>query len=277
MDPHGFPFPLHRDERGGDAVPVVLFHGFPDTAASWDGIADALVAAGHRVVVPHLRGYHPQTIVTGRRYRARDLAEDAVAILDATGVDRAVLVGHDWGAAMAYGGASLAPERVAGVVGVAIPHPRTLRPTPSMAWNVRHFLTLKLPGIAARVRADDFAYIDTLYARWAPNWSGPERERCLADVKQAFADPVVLDAAIAYYRDLSPRSEPDLVRRLDMPGLVIGSTDDLVPESAFQRSRRAFNDRVEVLIVDGAGHWPHREDEPAVTAALLDFAASVSG
>ena len=122
-----------------------MLHGFPDTAASWDGIATA-IGEGHRGVVPHLRGYHADSIDSSRGYSPLELAEDIPVLLDALEIDSAVLVGHDWGAAIAYGAASLAPDRVRGVVGIAIPHPRTIRPTPALALRHRARGTPRRPS-----------------------------------------------------------------------------------------------------------------------------------
>lgn len=269
---HTTPLVIHRDEGEGPAV--VLLHGFPDTAATWDGIA-AAIGEGHRVVVPHLRGYHPDSIDPSRGYGARALAEDVPALLDALEIDTAVLVGHDWGAAIAYGAASLAPERVRGIVGIAIPHPRTVRPTPALALRARHFLTLRLPWAAAQFRAGNLSGVDILYRRWAPGWRGPDRDTCIAAVKAAFADPAVLDAALAYYRALSPRPDPATSRRLGMPALVVGGTRDILPAAAFEASRSAFTGPVDVAILDGTGHWPHREAEAAFTGHLQAFLAGL--
>src|SRR3954447_9433906 len=87
---------------------VVLLHGFPDTPAGWAPAATTLNRSGYRTVVPYLRGYHPDTIVPDRGYSGDEIAADAVRLLDAVGADRAVLVGHDWGAAIAYRAAELA-------------------------------------------------------------------------------------------------------------------------------------------------------------------------
>ncbi|MEO2106432.1 MAG: alpha/beta hydrolase [Actinomycetota bacterium] len=260
---------IHRDE--GEGAAVVLLHGFPDTASTWDGIADTLVADGHRVVVPHLRGYTPTSIRPGRPYDARTLAEDVIGLLDDLGLDSATLVGHDWGASMAYGAASLSPDRVDRLVGVAIPHPRTVKPTPALLWKARHFVTLKLPWASRQFALADLSGVDILYRRWAPGWSGPERDACVANVKAAMADPDVLDATLAYYRALSPRPDRALTHRLGMPSLVVGGTRDLVPPESFEASRSAFTGPVEVLVLDGAGHWPHREREPAFVDALRTF------
>jgi pimeloyl-ACP methyl ester carboxylesterase len=251
----------------GDGPLVVLFHGFPDTPHGWADTAVELNAAGYRTVVPYLRGYHPDTIVPGRRYGARELGEDAVRLLDALAAQRAVLVGHDWGAAVVYRATAAAPERVRGMCAVAIPHPRMLKPSPSLAWGARHFLTLRLPSGPWLARRGDFAYIDALMRRWAPNWSGPERDACLADVKRAFSDPRVLDAALAYYRDAKPGG----AGQLSPPGLIIGGTMDIVPVEAFRQSPSGFAGPCDVMIAEGAGHWPHREAAAEFRPRLLEW------
>ena len=258
----------------GDGPLVVLLHGFPDTPGGWRGTRDALNEAGYRTIVPYLRGYHPETLVPGRGYSGQEIGEDAVRLLDAIGADRAVLVGHDWGASIAYRAAAMAPERISAVCGVAIPHPRLLKPSPALAWRARHFVTLRLPTGRWRARRNDFAYIDTLISRWAPSWSGPERDACLRDVKLAFADPRVLDAALAYYRELSRSEEAP---RLSQPALIVGGTGDIIDAEAFTRSPEAFDGPCEVLMVEGAGHWPHREAEDLFDRRLLAFLAGLPG
>jgi pimeloyl-ACP methyl ester carboxylesterase len=255
-------------EDSGDGPLVVLFHGFPDTPGGWDDTRAALNAAGYRTVAPYLRGYHPDTLVEGRGYGSAEVAEDAIRLLDALGEDQAVLVGHDWGASVVYGAAALAPERVRAVCAVAIPHPAVLKPTPALLWKARHFLTLAVPSGNWLARRGDFAYVDTLMSRWAPNWSGPERAQALADVKQAFADPRVLDAALGYYRDANPREDAP---RFGQAGLVFGGTTDVVGPELFKRSPEAFDGPCEVVIAEGAGHWPHRESAALFHERLIAF------
>jgi pimeloyl-ACP methyl ester carboxylesterase len=261
-----------RFTDSGEGPLVVLLHGFPDTPSGWQDTRVALNDAGYRTVVPYLRGYHPDTIVRGRSYGGPEIGQDAVRLLQAIGADEAVLVGHDWGAAIAYRAAALAPELVRGVCGVAIPHPSLLERSPAMLWRGRHFVTLRLPSGPALARRGDFAYIDTLMRRWAPSWSGPAREQTLADVKAAFADPLVLDSALAYYRDVSLG---EAVPRVGRPGLVVGGSEDLVAAEVFERSPEAFDAPCEVVIADGAGHWPHREAPQLFTERLIGFLAAL--
>jgi pimeloyl-ACP methyl ester carboxylesterase len=265
---HGRSFVL--TDRGTGPL-VVLLHGFPDTPAGWAPAAATLDEAGYRVLVPYLRGYHPDTLVPGRGYSGDELAEDVVHLLDAVGAERAVLVGHDWGAAITYRAAALAPDRVRALCAVAIPHPRTIPRSPGMLWRARHFVTLRLPSGPWLARRDDFSYIDALMRRWAPNWSGPDRDATLRHVKAAFADPRVLDAALAYYR----AAETGGVGRLTQPALVVGGTTDIVPREAFERSPGCFGGPCEVMIAEGAGHWPHREAAPAFEQRLLAFLAGL--
>jgi pimeloyl-ACP methyl ester carboxylesterase len=256
----------------GEGPLVVLFHGFPDTPQGWSGTRDALNDAGYRTVVPYLRGYHPETIIAGRGYGAGEIAEDAVRLLDAIGADRAVLVGHDWGASVVYRAAVLAPERVRAICAVAIPHPRLLRRSLGLLWRGRHFVTLRLPSGAWLARRRDSAYLDTLMRRWAPNWSGAARDGALADVKRCFADPRVLDAALGYYRDASPGAD---LAAPSQPALIVGGTTDIIDAEAFACSPQAFGGPCEVLIAEGAGHWPHREAAELFNRRLLTFLAGL--
>jgi pimeloyl-ACP methyl ester carboxylesterase len=257
----------------GEGPPVVLFHGFPDTPSGWEQAAKALNEAGYRTIVPFLRGYHPDTIVPGRGYGSQEIGEDAIALLDAVGLESAVLVGHDWGAAVVYRAAAIAPGRVRGLCPVAIPHPRMIDRKPGLLWRARHFVTLSLPSGRWLARRDDFRYIDTLMRRWAPSWSGPEREAALAEVKRCFADPIVLDAALGYYRDAKPGGEPGT---LVMPAMLTCGSDDLIAPEAFRRSAEMFSGPCEVVVVEGAGHWPHRESAALFHERLLAFLASLS-
>jgi pimeloyl-ACP methyl ester carboxylesterase len=261
---HGQTF-VYRDS--GEGPLVVLLHGFPDTPGGWGGTAAALNAAGYRTVVPYLRGYHPETIVPGRGYGRDELGEDPIRLLDALGEQSAVLVGHDWGAALVYGAAASAPERVRAVCAVAIPHPNTLKPNFSLLWGGRHFVTLRLPTGTWLARRADFAYLDTLMRRWAPRWIGEERDATLSDVKHAFSDPAVLDGALAYYRASRPGRAP----RLTQPALFVGGTTDIVPRELFDQTDSYCDGPCEVLIIEGAGHWPHRENAALFERHLTAF------
>jgi pimeloyl-ACP methyl ester carboxylesterase len=261
--------------EAGSGPLVVLIHGFPDTPHSWERIATGLADAGYRAAWPWLRGYHPDTIVEGRGYDAVTIGSDPIAFLDALGEREAILVGHDWGASIVYAAASLHPERVRAIVPIAIPHPSLLPRDPRTLWAARHFLALKMPWAERSVRRGDFAYLETLYARWAPNWSGPVRDQSLADVKEAFRDERSLSGALAYYRALSPRIAAELERPPSVPGLVVGGTADILEPDLYVRTAGLLGAGSDSLIVEGAGHWPHREGEDEFLARLISFVGEV--
>ena len=113
-------------EITGQGRPVVLLHGFPDSGRLWRHQVPALARAGFQVIVPDLRGYgksdKPAAVDA---YSLPFLAGDVLAVLGSLGIDRAHVVGHDWGAALAWGLASLAPDRVDHLVVLSVGHPTT--------------------------------------------------------------------------------------------------------------------------------------------------------
>ena len=266
-----------RYSDSGRGQPVVLLHGFPDTPHSWARIARSLNRAGYRTIVPYLRGYHPDTLVPGRPYDALHLAEDAIGLLDALGLESAVLVGHDWGATVVYGAAALAPDRVRAIVSIAIPHPRTLKPKNALqAFGLfvmaRHFLYFQLPWAEAGTRRNEFRYLDTLYRRWAPGWRGPERDAAVARAREAFSTPEVLDAAIDYYRAIGSKIDRRLTAPIRCSGLMVAGGRDFGGRlGPYKKSQGLFAGGAELLVMPEAGHWPHREEESQFTDALVRF------
>jgi pimeloyl-ACP methyl ester carboxylesterase len=257
---------VFADEGSGPLV--LLYHGFPDTPHGWERIAAALNGAGYRTVRPWLRGYHPDTVVEGRPYDMLTLGSDPIRLLDALGERDAVLVGHDWGAFMCYPAAAQHPERLRAIVPVALPNWNHLPRNLKLLIGARHFVALNMPWAEWRVRRRDFAYLDQLYRRWAPGWSGPGRDACLSRVKEAFADRRSLKAAVDHYRALRIRPIPELEREVPVPALLVG--DAGIPRAIFERSAGLLGEGTEIEMV-AAGHWPHREREPEFTARLTEF------
>jgi pimeloyl-ACP methyl ester carboxylesterase len=112
-----------RDEGDGEAV--VFLHGYPETKEMWAAVIPPVVAAGYRALAPDQRGYSPRARPRGRwAYRQAELIADVVALLDAASVDRAHVVGHDWGGAIAWELAMQHPDRVRTLTVFSTPHPR---------------------------------------------------------------------------------------------------------------------------------------------------------
>lgn len=246
---------------------VLLVHGFPDTAHSWDLTRPALAAAGFRAVSPFTRGYAPTSIPADGDYRVDTLGHDLAALILALGAEQAIVVGHDWGAAAAYAVANLHPERVRFLCTVAIPHPASIRPSPLLLWKIRHFFSLSRRGAAARVRRNDFAHVDELVRRWSPAWRFSADEN--AHVKRAFAEPGCLEAALGYYRAIGLRPPASQLARVSVPTVAFaGETDFALRPAAYQRARRHFGGSYEVVTLPG-GHFLHREHPEQFNAELL--------
>lgn len=117
-----------RDDGPEDGEPVLLLHGFPQDGTSWDRVVPGLHDAGLRTLVPDQRGYAPGARPRGRRaYRLELLVEDVAALLDAAGLARAHVVGHDWGGIVGWALAAHRSERAASLTVASVPHPRALR------------------------------------------------------------------------------------------------------------------------------------------------------
>lgn len=250
-----------------DGPLVVLVHGFPDTAHTWDATLTALAGAGYHAIAPFTRGYHPTAIPADGDYATDTLARDLIAIIDALGGGRpAVLVGHDWGAAAAYAVAALAPAKLRLLVTVAIPHPRSIRPTPRLAWTMRHFVTLRRKHAVANVSANDLAMIDTLVQRWSPSWDVPPGET--ARVKACFREPGALDAALGYYRAVGVRLPPSHRVPITVPTVAFAGEHDMIAPRAYEKARHCFTGSYEVLQMPG-GHFMHREHPEHFTRELI--------
>ena len=155
---------------------VLLLHGFPDNAHSWEHQMPALAAAGYRAVAPWLRGYPPTEIPTGGYYDRATLAFDVKALVAALGGSRpCFLVAQDWGAAIAYGVLGAFPELFDRAVLLAVPHPaqirRTLRRSPKHVVRAFHWYLFQLPAAPELLmRAGNFAFVEFLWRLWSPDY-----------------------------------------------------------------------------------------------------------
>ncbi|MCO4763440.1 MAG: alpha/beta hydrolase [Myxococcales bacterium] len=251
----------------GEGPLVLLFHGFPDTAHTWDHVLDDIAAAGYQAVAPFIRGYAPSGIPE-RDSDVLTQADDVIGLIDAFGAETATIVGHDWGASHVFAAAIRYPERIDKLVAVAIPHPASIKPSLSLAWSIRHFVSLRLPGAVDRFCADDFAAVDTYYERWSPTWDRPADET--ESAKNAYAAPGSANAALGYYRaaGLPPRW---LLAKVTVPTLSFAGQDDPnLPVSAFESAARWYSGPYTNCALPG-GHFVHRESPDAFRTKLLEF------
>ena len=274
----------------GEGPLVLCLHGFPDNAHSYDLQLPVLAEAGYRAVSVNLRGYETTSIAPDAGYRMGELATDVVAILDQLEVERAHLIGHDWGASITYTAGALAPQRFYSLTTMAVPHagrfaneafthPRQLR----LSWYMFFF---QLRGVAEYVvERNDFAFIRKLWRDWSPGWEIPEDE--LEGVIESFRQPGVKQAALGYYRAaLGLRSLPvgkaaksAAGFSVPVPTLAItGEQDGCIDSGIFQQLMypEDFPAGLQVEQIPNAGHFPHREQPEVVNALLLKWLQSHS-
>lgn len=250
---------------------VLAMHGFPDTPHSWNVIGPAIAAQGYRVVAPFLRGYAPSGMPK-RDTTALELGEDTIALISALGEERAHLIGHDWGAECVYSAVGLAPSRVITLTAIGIPHRAGIAPTPSLAWAIRHFATLRLPGAEARFAANDFAQLEMLVRRWSPTWKFTPED--MAPVKECFRAPGTVHASLGYYRAASIRTPKGMKERVPVPTLnVAGADDPGVGPETFEKSRKHYSGPFEVHVIPG-GHFCHRESADQLIPKLISHLAT---
>ena len=264
VDANGLRF-AYLEEGSGPLV--LMLHGFPDTAHSWDDLRPRIAAKGYRAVSPFMRGYSPSGI-PDRDPDQETLARDPLALIDALGARDAIVIGHDWGASAAYGAAALGPDRVKKVFTIAIPHPAALKPSLKKLWGVRHFAVYKLPGAPERFARNDFAALPAIYRRWSPAWNPDPSE--FDAVRESFSNAASLNAAFGYYRKLSPIPSASLKTRIKVPAVVFAGLDDpMVEPSDYRYAARMFENDYVVEEVRG-GHFMHREHPEAFAERLLN-------
>jgi pimeloyl-ACP methyl ester carboxylesterase len=266
--------------EAGDGPLVLLLHGFPDNARTWDAQIEALAAAGYRAVAPFLRGYAP-TEVPSEGYRIPLHGEDAAALIEAFGDVPARIVGHDWGAGATFAVMHNRPELVERATIVAASHPATLLSTfqsPSLIHQLFHVWFFQVEGFAPdAVRANDFALIDYLWEHWSV---GHDHSEHVARVKrESLSEPGAVELMLGYYRRLvnAPVESPDFVARafepVSVPVQTIFGADD--PARALAEGEdHLFEGGYAQHLVDGAGHFVHRDAPDEFNRLLLDWLAA---
>lgn len=259
------------DEGGRAAAPVVLLHGFPDTSAVWRGQIPALVAAGYRVIAPDLRGRGKSDKPEGvGEYALSKSVADVAALMDALAAPRAHIVGHDWGAAVAWLFAALQPQRVERLVTLSVGHPATReRPTLESLQKGWYRLLFQFPDIESVLQADDWYLLRMLFGAAAD----PER------YIETLAQPGALTAGLNWYRANLPASRlmspPPQLPPIQAPTLgIFGVDDPYLTESAMLASAPFVRGGWRYERIEGAGHWVQLDALQQVNHLLLEFLAA---
>jgi pimeloyl-ACP methyl ester carboxylesterase len=250
----------------GQGRPVVLLHGFPDSGRLWRYQVPALAAAGFQVIVPDLRGYgrsdKPQAV---EAYSMSRLAGDVRAILADLDIGQAHIVGHDWGAALAWALASLAPGHVDHLVVLSVGHPTTLRRTLEQRQKSWYMLLFQFPGIAERWLSGD---------NWANlrRFGHPDTDQVIAELEANGS----LTPGLNWYRaNVPPESwaaPPVQLPPVQAPTMGIWSTGDgALTEVQMTDSAENVAGPWRYERLDGPGHWLQLDASDEVSTLLLDF------
>ena len=300
---------LRVTEAGDRGAPAVLLaHGFPDLAYGWRHQISALADAGYHVLAPDQRGYGGSTRPDAvEDYNIVSLSGDLIGLLDDVGADRAVFVGHDWGANVVWFTGLQHPDRVAGVVGVSVPPIPRPRVPPTQAFrkifgdNFFYMLYFQEPGVAdaelARhpattlrrllsggmasgdqgaglrmLRPGPEGFIERLTEPGTlPDWmSQDEFDHYVEEFsRNGFTGP------LNWYRNLDRNWEltkTTPAASITVPSMLIaGSADPILAFTARNRYAEVVSGDYREVMLDGAGHWIQQQLPDEVNEALLDY------
>lgn len=297
----------------GNGPLVILLHGFPQCWYLWRHQIDPLVAAGYQVAVPDQRGYggsdRPAAI---EAYNIVELSNDVAGLATALGHERFIVVGHDWGAPVAWHTALLHRERVRAVVGMSVPYTRwkahTFTRQETFGDRFWYMVYFQKPGVAeAELEANVRKSLRTMYyaiCGEAPPGLWTTSKPASAKLLDGMIDPVTLPAwltaedldyyvaqfeqsgfrgPINWYRNIDRNVEitPQLENaKVEQQAFFITGSKDLVLEFAggawMTEMDKWVPDLRGKVIIDGAGHWVQAERPAETNAALLDFLRTVA-
>jgi epoxide hydrolase 4 len=268
---------LHYVEAGEGPL-VVLLHGFPEFWRSWRFQIPALAAAGFRVVAPDMRGYNTSSKPAGvAAYDMDPLARDIRDLIRERGAERALLAGHDWGAAVAWGTAMNHPEVVERLAILNVPHPRRMLQGLRTLRQLRkswYMFAFQLPVVPERgLRAGRFGFMRRVFAQEArPGTFGPEE---IARYEEAWSQPGALTAMVNYYRAAlrtTPGRASARMRVVQAPTRVIWGERDRHLGAELAEPDRADVPHLErVVRLPQASHWVQHDEPERVSELLIEF------
>jgi pimeloyl-ACP methyl ester carboxylesterase len=255
-------------EVTGEGQPVILLHGFPDSGRVWRHQVPALSEAGFKVIVPDLRGYgrsdKPRDVDA---YRMPFLVEDVGTVMEDAGVSRAHVVGHDWGAALAWAFAAALPDRVEHLVALSVGHPAAFRSAGFQQYARSWYMLLfQFRGVAEKfLTASDWAG----FRRWSAH---PDVDAVVAELDAEGS----LTPGLNYYRaNVPPESFLEAVPELPpitAPTMGVWSSKDFaLTETQMVHSENYVAGPWRYERLEGAGHWMQLEMPDEVNRLLIDF------
>ncbi|MBD0424108.1 alpha/beta hydrolase [Streptomyces sp. TRM S81-3] len=255
-----------------DGEPVLLLHGFPHNKESWTETAPLLHAAGLRTIAPDQRGYSPGARPAGTdAYRLPHLAADALGILDGLGVTGAHVVGHDWGAAVAWYLAAKRPDRVHTLTALAIPHldayQYAYRVDEEQQRSSEYVKFLVSDGAAEHFLADGAAQ---LHAWFTQAGEGVLTDAQIERYVRTHTGPGTLDAALNWYRANDLLGDPFGFGPVTVPTTFVYSrTDTAVSELAVEKTAEHVTGPYRLVTLEETSHWQPQQDPGTIAAEII--------
>ncbi len=289
----------------GEGPPVILVHGFPELAFSWRHQLPALAGAGYRAIAPDMRGYgatdKPADVAD---YTIQHLIGDLEGLLDALSIESAVFVGHDWGAMLVWQMALLAPQRMAGLITLNIPHiPRPpINPVTYMRLKLgKDFYIVNFQDsdeADRRFAEDPRRFIDTMMRRRrAESNSKVQKKRvplsllAMLDQEHPAGSPLLNAEELNYYGDAFAaggftgpinwyrnwkhnwKSTKGVKQNVKVPSLFIGAVEDRIIGQKQIDGMRSYVADLEIQMIDDCGHWTQQEKPTELNAIMLEWLA----
>lgn len=267
-------FVFDVDRRAGDSESdtVLLLHGFPQSAASWTSVAERLGTAGFETVAPNQRGYSP-----GARphavedYQLSELTADVLRLCDALDLGRVHLVGHDWGAIVAWNVAAVAPSRVSSLTAVSVPHPaafaHALEHEPDQREKSQYIALLRSDAAEDLLLANDAAALRAGFGDAVPTETIDQH---IAVLNQ----PGALTAALNWYR--AAGDTWSAVAPVTVPTTFVWGTEDIaVSRAAADACADYVEGPYEFVVLDEVSHWIPEQVPDTLAPLILDRAQGV--
>ena len=256
--------------------PVVLLHGFPETWRCWIRQLPALVQAGCRVILPDQRGYNLSDKPRGiQSYRLEALTNDVLGLIDALEYEKVNLVGHDFGALVAWTLAVKSPERLHRLGIINVPHPAVLRQflrrdfeQMRRSWYILFFQLPWLPEMI--LRAGNWRAAASSLCRTSRNHAFTDED--IETYKEAWSQPGAMTAMLNWYR-AAARYRPALTNdvRIRVRTLILWGAQDAALSRRMARPSLDYCEDGRLIFFPDATHWVQREEAGEVNGHLLDF------
>jgi pimeloyl-ACP methyl ester carboxylesterase len=257
---------------------VILLHGFPEFWYGWRNQIQPLAEAGFRVWVPDQRGYNLSDKPTGiASYRFDELAQDVIGLIDAAGVERCYLVGHDWGAAVAWWTAQRYPQRVEKLAILNVPHPavmvRTLTHSPEQlrrSWYMFFFQIPYLPEAGIRNNDCELLVRSLLLGSKLGAFTAED----ISKYQQAWWRKGAITSMLNWYR-AALRLPPDLSAdlRIKPPTLILWGTQDIALGREMAQPSLELCEEGKLVYFENSSHWVQHDSAEQVNRHILDFFA----